>query len=73
MTLHRFLLITIVILVAVGGLMTIGQIWGIGLGWDQYLKAILTIGVLILLAAFGLIVKSDLGAQKDMKDQNYID
>jgi len=70
---NRILLITIVVLVALGALLTVGQIWGLGLDFDLYIKAVITIGILVLLIAFLLVVKSDLGDHKKMKDENYLD
>lgn len=70
---NRYLLILLVILVALGALLTLGQVWGIGLSWDIYIKAVITVGILVLLIAFLLVVKSDLGDHKKMKDENYLD
>jgi len=70
---NRILLITIVVLVALGALLTVGQVWGLGLDFDLYIKAVITIGILVLLIAFLLVVKSDLGDHKKMKDENYLD
>jgi len=70
---NRILLITIVVLVALGALLTVGQVWGLGLDFDLYIKAVITIGILVLLIAFVLVVKSDLGDHKKMKDENYLD
>lgn len=70
---NRYLLIILVVLVAAGALLTVAQVWGLGLGWDVYIKAVMTIGILVLLLAFLLVVKSDLGEHKKMKDENYLD
>lgn len=73
MTTNRILLITILIMVSLGAILTILQLWGIGIGWSTYVKLIATLGILTLLTAFIMILKADLGDHKKMKDENYLD
>lgn len=70
---HKTLLIFIVAAVGFGALVTIVQIWTIFLSWDVYFKLIITIGILVLLAGFVIVVKADLGEKKKLKDDNYLD
>lgn len=70
---HQALLKTLIALVVAAGLLTIGQIWGEVLSWDTYVKAVITLGILVLLIAFLLVVKMDFGQQKRLKDENYLD
>lgn len=73
MNLHRILLIFIVAAVSLCALVTILQIWVPIMDWDNYLKFVITVGILVLLAAFVLMVKADLGQHKKLKDDNYLD
>ena len=70
---HQTLLKAIIIMVCVGVLLFIAQIWLTIMPWDMFFKAIITLGVLTLLAGFILVIKSDLGSYKKMKDDNYLD
>jgi len=72
MNLHRVLIFFIIGLAITGAALVILQIWGVDLGELLY-KLLATIGVLILLAGFLLVVKSDFGEHKRLKDQNFID
>ncbi len=72
MSLHRALILIIIGLAIMGASLIILQIWGVDLGELLY-KLLATIGVLILLAGFLLVVKSDFGEHKRLKDQNFID
>ncbi len=70
---HQTLLKAIIIMVCAGTLLFITQIWLIIMPWDMFFKAIITLGILTLLAGFILVIKSDLGSHKEMKDNNYLD
>ncbi len=70
---HQTLLKAIIVMVCIGALISIAQIWTIFLAWDVFFKALITLGILIVLAGFILVVKSDLGSHKKMKDENYLD
>lgn len=70
---HRFLLFSIIGLVLLGTVITLGQIWASFIGWDIYIKAMVTIGILVLVLAFLMVVRSDFGSQEDLKDNNYLD
>ena len=67
------LLYAIIGLVIAGVILTLMQVWGFAIAWDFYIKSIITIGILVLLFAFLLVVKSDLGEHKKLKDDNYLD
>ena len=65
-----FLLVGSVVAVAV---IVIAKIWGIELPDDLFFKILATLGVLILLFGFLLVVNSDFGQHKKLKDENYLD
>ena len=72
--LHRLGLKIIAGLVILGGFLTVLQIWGVDLlSWDIFLKAIGTLGVIIVVLGFLLVMKSDLAEHKKLKDDNYLD
>ncbi len=73
MTLHRALIYGLVGLVLLAGLIIIMQIWGVLFDPSFFFKMLATIGVLILVAGFLLVVKLDFGEHKRLKDENYID
>jgi len=70
---NKILLYSLVGLVVLGVILTLGQVWGMMMSWAVFTKAIITIGILVLLLAFLLVIKSDLGDHKKMKDENYLD
>lgn len=70
---HKTLMIALVVLVCGIGVLTIAQVWGFGPGWDTYTKAVVTMGILVLMAAFGMVIKADFGQHKKLKDENYLD
>lgn len=71
--LHKPFFFTLVGLVCVGAAMIIAKIWGIELPDDLFLKIMGTLVVLILLFGFLLVVNSDFGQHKKLKDENYLD
>lgn len=71
--LHKpFLYILIGLVCGVAGLI-IMKIWGITLPDDMFFKVLATLGVLILLFGFLMVVNSDFSEHKKLKDDNYID
>ncbi len=73
MNLHRALVLSLIGLVLLAGLIVILNIWGIGIGPDMIFKVLATIGVLILVIGFLLVVKMDFGEHKRLKDNDFID
>lgn len=73
MSLNKALLIAIMLMACTAALLTVLQVWSIGLGWDTYIKLMITFGVLGFLCAFVMVLKSDLGEHKKLKDGNYLD
>lgn len=73
MTLHRALVYALIGLVTLGGLVVILQIWGVLFDPSLFFKLLGTIGVLVLVAGFLLVVQLDFGEHKRLKDENYID
>lgn len=72
MNIHRLLIYTLIgLAMSAAGLVILG-IWGVNLGEVIY-KMLATIGVLVLLIGFLLVVRSDFGEHRRLKDQNYID
>ncbi len=73
MSLHRALVLALIALVLLGGILIILQIWGLLFDGTILFKLLGTIGILILIAGFLLVVKQDFGEHKRLKDQNFID
>ena len=73
MSLHRILLIAIIIMVTIGAGLTIAVIWAPSLLGELYVKLIVTLGILIVLAGLVLVLKADLAENKKLKDENYLD
>ena len=72
MNMHRLLIKTLVGLAITAAGLVILAIWGVNLGEIIY-QLLATIGVLVLLIGFVLVVKLDFSEHKKLKDQNYID
>ena len=73
MTMHRLIVAFIVGLAVLGAALLILQIWGVLFDPSFFMKLLGTIAVLIVLAGFLLVVRSDFSEHKRLKDQNYID
>ncbi len=71
--LHKPFFFSLVGLVCVGAAVVIAKIWGFDLPDDLFFKIVATLGVLILLFGFLLVVNSDFGQHKKLKDENYLD
>lgn len=69
---QRSLLLVLIGLVIGGAALIILTIWGVDLGAALF-KILATIGVLILLVGFLMVVKMDFGEHKRLKDQDYLD
>ncbi len=69
---QRSLLLVLIGLVVGGAALVILTIWGVDLGAALF-KILATIGVLILLIGFLMVVKMDFGEHKRLKDQDYLD
>lgn len=69
---NKLLLNILIGLVVMGAGVIVLQIWGVSFG-DIFFKLLGTIGVLILLVGFLMVVKLDFSEHKRLKDQNYID
>lgn len=69
----RALMIALILMVAAGTLLTILQIWTDIVGWDLYVKAMITFAVLGTGAGLLMMIVSDLGRRKKMKDEGYLD
>lgn len=69
---NKTLLGILIALVVAGAAIVVLQIWGVSFG-EIFFKLLATIGVLILLVGFLMVVKLDFGEHKRLKDQNYID
>lgn len=73
MSLHRALVLSLIGLVLLGGLLIILSIWDIAITGDMLFKTLATIGILILVIGFLLVVKYDFGEHKRLKDNDFID
>lgn len=69
---NKALLYILIGLVCTGAAIIVLNIWGVSFG-EIFVKLLATIGVLILLVGFLMVVKLDFGEHKRLKDQNYID
>jgi high-affinity Fe2+/Pb2+ permease len=69
---QRSLLLVLIGLVIAGAALVILTIWGVDLGAALF-KILATIGVLILLVGFLMVVKMDFGEHKRLKDENFLD
>lgn len=70
---HKFLLIALILTVIAGAGLLIGQLWFDIMSWAVMGKALATLAILFVLIGFLLVVKSDFGQHKKMKDENYLD
>ncbi len=73
MSLHRALVIGLIGLVSLGCILLILSIWGVVFDGELLFKMLATIGILVVLMGFLLVVKSDFGEHKRLKDENFID
>lgn len=70
---HKPLLYTVIGCVLLGAAITILQMWTMMFEWSAFIKILGTLGIVLLVAGFLLVVKSDFGDHKKLKDENYID
>lgn len=71
--LHKpFFFVLVALVCGIAGL-AIMKIWGFELPEDLFFKIMGTLVVLILLFGFLLVVNSDFGQHKKLKDENYLD
>ena len=70
---HNIMLKTLIGSVLFGAFLTIIQIWFMPVEWIVFGKAIGTLGVVFLVAGFMMVVGSDFGNKKNLKDENYLD
>ncbi len=70
---HKTLMRLIVGCVLLGAVLTILQIWTSFIMWDDFVKIASTLGIIIVVAGFVLVAKSDFSEHKKMKDENYLD
>lgn len=70
---HRVLLTSLVVLVCIAAALTILQMWVPFLAWGIFMKIMITLGILGLLAALLMIFRADLSEHKKLKDENYLD
>ncbi len=67
-----FMHILIALLVLIGAV-TLMQIWVPFISWDIYIKLIGSAVVIGIVLGLIVVLKSDLGEKKKMKDENYLD
>jgi uncharacterized PurR-regulated membrane protein YhhQ (DUF165 family) len=70
---HKTLLLIIIGLIILGAVLTIAQLWVPMLSWDIFIKAIITILIVVVVLGLLMVLKNDLGEHKNLKDDNYID
>ena len=69
---HKTLLLIIIGLIILGAVLTIAQLWVPMLSWDIFVKAIITILIVVLVLGLLMVLKNDLG-EHNLKDDNYLD
>jgi len=67
------MLLGLALVVLAGAGLTIAQLWFPVVSWDNYIKILLTLGIIALVLGFLIIIKADFGEHKKMKDENYLD
>lgn len=70
---YKPLLYVVIGCVLGGATLTILQMWTHILQWDAFLKILGTLGIVLVVAGFLLVVKADFGEHKKLRDQNYLD
>lgn len=70
---NKTLLNSFIALVLAGAAIIIAQIWFDFMTWDIFIKLLMTVGILGLVIGFLLVVQSDFGNKKQLKDDHYID
>lgn len=71
--LSTLLLRSIIFIVVLAALLTIAQVWGIGLSFEDYIKCIATLGILAALMGFLMLARREMIDTKRLRDENYID
>lgn len=71
--LNKIMMVSLIVMVAIAAIMTVLQIWTSVISWDVYMKAMMTLGVFSVGCGLLLMIVSDLGKKKKMKDENYLD
>lgn len=64
---HKTLLLIIIGLIILGAILTITQLWVPILSWDIFVKAIITIGIVVVVLGLLMVLKNDLGEHKSSK------
>ena len=70
---NKIVMNTLMALIVVIGVLTLVQIWVPLVDWDVYLKLVGSAVVVSIILGLILILKSDLGEKKKMKDEHYLD
>lgn len=70
---NHTLLVAIIVMICIAAFLCIAQMWFVILSWDIFFKALITLGILTVVAALFMVLKSDLGDHKKLKDENYLD
>jgi len=73
MQLNRALLITVIVMVITTALLCILQLWTEIIPWEFFIKTLITLGILAVLAGLIMVIKADLSSNKKLKDDNYLD
>lgn len=73
MSLHRALVFGLISLVTLGCILLILSVWGVVFDGEFLFKLLATIGILVVLIGFLLVVRADFGEHKRLKDENFID
>lgn len=63
----------IIFIVVLGALLTIAQVWGVGLEWHDYIKVVATLGIVAGMLGFVLLARTEIKENKRLRDEDYID
>lgn len=70
---HNILLKLIIGTVLLAALLGLAQLWFAPISMVIFVKLMITLGAVAILAAFLLVVGIDFGSTKKLKDDNYLD
>lgn len=73
MKLHSALLYCLVGTAIFGAILILDQIWLQSLSWEVFIKLLITLAIVAVLAVFLMLVRADLAQNRKLKDENYLD
>ena len=70
---QRALVFSLTAFVLIGAAIIILAIWGVVFDGELLFKILATLGILILVVGFLIVVRSDFSDHKRLKDENFLD